>query len=106
MVMLVSAILVDKITCKNQEMQSDIIGSEKADNPQQDKLQNLKKSQQYIPKKPNRTAHREGSILWSLQEAQDQTLDAAPPEESGNGEVKSCTGGLLQQEYRKAGNYY
>lgn len=37
MVMLVSAILVDKITYKKQEMQNYVIWSEKADNAQQDK---------------------------------------------------------------------
>lgn len=62
------------------------------------------KSQQYIPQKPKRTGHREGSILWWPQEAQDQTLYVAPPKESGNAEAKSCTGGLLQKEYKKVGN--
>lgn len=59
------------------------------------------KSQQYVPQKPKRTVHTEGSIPWSPEEAQDQTLDAARPEESGNAEVKSCTGGFLQRNTRR-----
>lgn len=59
MVMLVSAILVDKITYKKQEMRSDIIWTEKADNAQQDKQQNLfKKSAICSPKAQENCAQR------------------------------------------------
>lgn len=59
MVMLVSAILVDKITYKKQEMQNDVIWSEKADNAQQDKWQNLfKKSAIHSPKAQENWAQR------------------------------------------------
>lgn len=79
----------------------------------QDKLRNFykKKGQQYTPQKQNRTKrftlHREKALLLLLlQEAQDQTLDVVPPEEFANAEVKFYTGGLLQHEYKKVGNYY
>lgn len=106
MVMLVSAILVDKITYKNRKCEVTLFGLKRLIMPSKISNRIYLKSQQYVPQKPKRTVPREGSLLWLPQEAQDQTLYAAPPEESGNAEVKSCTGGLLQQEYKKVGYYY
>lgn len=102
--------LVDKITYKNRKCIVNYIWSEKVKDGLQDKLHNpyKKKVSSKFHKSRTKidTRRREALILWLLQEAQGQTPDAALPEEFANAEVKFYTGGLLQHEYKKAGDYY